>query len=93
MHSLFKHCKTQHQNAIASAIPPYTPVIFSDESQGKGLALLRTLVSDMSTRQGMEYLRQIAPPWLTQCLFQVCGSWILSFFSCLRVVFFSIGLV
>jgi hypothetical protein len=58
-----------------AAIADHTPVIFSDESQGTGLALLRVLVSDMSTQQGDQCLRSIAPTWVIDCVFKVCRSW------------------
>lgn len=57
-----------------SPIADHTAVIFSDESQGTGLALLRVLVSDMSTTQGDQYLRSIAPAWVTDCVFKVLFS-------------------
>eukprot|EP00123_Amoebidium_parasiticum_P014992 comp22732_c2_seq1/m.35400 comp22732_c2_seq1/g.35400 ORF comp22732_c2_seq1/g.35400 comp22732_c2_seq1/m.35400 type:complete len:233 (-) comp22732_c2_seq1:129-827(-) len=51
-------------------VGPDTPVIFSDESQGKGLALLRVLAGEMGAGAVAADLLAIAPSWLVECVFQ-----------------------
>lgn len=71
---IFVVLSPKSQDIFGDGIASYTPVIFSDESQGKGLALLRILVSDMSSALGDQYLRAIAPQWVTDCVFRVCWA-------------------
>eukprot|EP00124_Ichthyophonus_hoferi_P001501 Ihof_evm11s79 gene=Ihof_evmTU11s79 len=52
------------------SVPPDTPVLFSDESQGKGLALLRVLAGEMDAHSVISDLSALAPLWLTDCLFE-----------------------